>query len=247
MAQEVPRVNSVQDLHPLCEVFHLVDSQPVFSRSTFAFVTEDYHVYFGEAAIRKKALTPQDIRGSLKYVPDEEVYPKAKPHITIISNPVDDNVYVKGPKLTNYDNMKGTGVLPKLLLQEAETLEILMRNPHPHIVRYHGCIVERGYIVGIVLDRHPTTLQYGLQDGPQNFDAKSCIDDVASGVKHLHSLELAHNDLTPMNILLNNDGKPVIADLGSCQPFGKGLITAGTPGWIDEEFTTSEQKHDEIG
>lgn len=246
MSNKVPRVDSIRDLHPLCEVFTLENDHQVFSRSTFAFVTDDYQVFFGEAPIRKKALSLMDINEALKYVPDEEVYPEAPPHITTVSVPVNDNVYVKRPKLTNYNAVKGTGLLPKLLLQEAETLELVMRNPHSNIVRYHGCVVKRGRIVGLVLDRHPVTLQYRL-DGPQNFNAKLCINSITSGVQHLHSLGLAHNDLTPMNILIDEHDTPIIADLGSCQPFGKDLITAGTPGWIDEEFTTSERRHDEIG
>jgi hypothetical protein len=37
---------------------------------------------------------------------------------------------------------------------------------------------------------------------------------------------------------------PIInIDYGSCQPFGAILITMGTPGWIDEDFTISAQQH----
>jgi len=246
MLNEVPQVDSVRDLHPLCEVFSFENDHQVFLRSTFALVTSDYRVYFGQAPVRKKALSPKDIMESLKYVPDEEVYPEVPSYITTVSIPINGNVYVKGPKLTIYDDVEGTGLLSKLLLQEAEMLELLAQNQHPNLIRYHGCIVERGRIVGLVLDRHPTTLENRLEDGAQSFDGKLCMNGITSAVEHLHSLGLAHNDLTPMNIMVDEYDAPIIVDFGSCRPFGKDLITAGTPGWVDEEFVTSEQRHDEI-
>jgi len=41
------------------------------------------------------------------------------------------------------------------------------------------------------------------------------------------------------------DGTPVLIDFGSCQPFGANLQSLGTDGWYEEEFFTSEAKHDE--
>lgn len=69
---------------------------------------------------------------------------------------------------------------------------------------------------------------------------------IKSAICHLHSLQIAHNDLTPMNIMINEHEDPVIIDYGSCQPYGKPLITAGMPGWIDEDFEVSAQEHDQI-
>jgi hypothetical protein len=47
-----------------------------------------------------------------------------------------------------------------------------------------------------------------------------------------------------MNIMFNERG-PILIDFGSCQPFGCKLITAGTPGWFDDDFTLSAPQHDE--
>ncbi|KAK0262699.1 hypothetical protein LTR35_017695 [Friedmanniomyces endolithicus] len=60
------------------------------------------------------------------------------------------------------------------------------------------------------------------------------------------NLGLAHNDLNPMNIALDKYDRPVILDYGSCRPFGKFLLSGGTPGWIDEDYDTSAPHHDEI-
>ncbi|KAF1936815.1 hypothetical protein EJ02DRAFT_479058 [Clathrospora elynae] len=72
------------------------------------------------------------------------------------------------------------------------------------------------------------------------------MSKITSAVSHIHTLELAHNDLTPMNIMVDEYDTPFIIDFGSCQPFGCELITAGTPGWIDEDFAHSAQDHDDF-
>lgn len=125
-------------------------------------------------------------------------------------------------------------------------MELLLRNPHPHIVRYHGCLIKRGRIVSLVLDRLPITLQHRLEKNAQPFDVEDCMNKIKAAVQHLHSLGLAHNDLTPMNIMVSKCDDPVIVDYDPCQTFGSTLITAGTPGWIDEDFTDSAPQHDEI-
>ena len=142
-----------------------------------------------------------------------------------------DNVFLKGPKL--HMDFIGT---------RAGIFELLLHNPHPNIVRYHGCLIKRGRIVGIMLDRYPMTLKQRLENG--HFDSEICMSKLTSAVSHLHSLGLAHNDLTPMNIMIDEHDTPVIIDFGSCQPFGCKLITAGTPGWIDQDFALSAQHHD---
>lgn len=73
-----------------------------------------------------------------------------------------------------------------------------------------------------------------------------CFDGIKAAVEHLHSIGLAHNDLNPFNIMMDKYGLPVLIDYGSCQPFGEDLITAGTPGWYDEDFTRSAARNDEV-
>lgn len=63
------------------------------------------------------------------------------------------------------------------------------------------------------------------------------------GVSHLHSLGVAHNDLNPRNILLDENDRPVIFDLGSCKAFGEKLTEGGIPKWNDgfDEVSTEER------
>jgi len=152
------------------------------------------------------------------------------------------DLYVKGPMLNTF--FLGTGCLPKLTLAEVQTLELLRQNPHPSIVRYHGCLTKRDLVVGIVFDRYSETLFQRLEQ-QRHFDIESCMSSITSAVTHLHSVGLAHNDLNPSNVMVDGDYRAVVIDFGSCQPFGEDLITAGTHGWIDEEFVTSAREHDE--
>jgi serine/threonine protein kinase len=244
-----PKVESTRDLRPLTEWFSVEDGQQTFSRCTFAIVTNEYRVYIGQAPIRKYNLTAKIINESLKFVPDEEVYPEAPPNITIALDPTNDKkFFIKGPTLSLYDTLAGTDSLSRLLLQEAEALELLSGiRQHPNVVRYHGCLVKRGRIVGIVLDRLTELLEYRFEDkGREPFDAEACMRKMKSVVQFLHSQGLAHNDIKPTNIMLNEHDEPYIIDLGSCLPFGSLLITGGTLGWIDEEYTHSARWNDEI-
>lgn len=90
------------------------------------------------------------------------------------------------------------------------------------------------------------TLEQRLKDGMHHPDVETCMSKITSAVSHIHTLGLAHNDLTPMNIMVDESDTPFIIDFGSCQPFGCELITAGTPGWINEDFAHSAQDHDDI-
>ena len=258
MKHKTQLVASVRELRPLTEWSSIQDDgQLKPSRTTFGYVTSDYCAYFCQAAVGKWELTTKMVNECLKRVPDDDIYPRAPAHITVTSIAKDSNseIFVKGPKLSRYDELEGTGIASALLLHEAETLERLAQHKqHPNIIRYRGCIVERDRIVGIVLDRHPVTLQQRLTgdmedlstDDAEIFDKDLCIKRIESAAEHIHSLGLAHNDLNPSNIMLNQ-GKPIVIDFGSCQPFGKALVSAGTPGWVDVDCcTTSALRNDEM-
>ncbi|KAF9735673.1 hypothetical protein PMIN06_007185 [Paraphaeosphaeria minitans] len=245
MAQKTLPVLSVRDLNPLYEGFSDEDDEhgkPVFLYSSFGYVTSDYTAYFGQSALRKYDLRLEDIRDSLKLLLDEEVYPQAPSNLTIIPIEDEGKLFIKGPRLNTA--FIGTKELPKLLLQEAKTLQFLAHHPHPNIVRYHGCLIRRGLIVGLGLERCEVTMEEQLRAGLQDFDVDTFMRQITSAVKHLHSIGLAHNDINPTNIMFNKQ-QPILIDFGSCQPFGCTLITTGTPGWTDDDFTLSAPQHDE--
>jgi serine/threonine protein kinase len=246
-----PKLSRVKDLFILCE-FDFKDGSTTreFIRTVFVALDKDDRAYWGKKGIRKYGISLEEYEEALEPVPDEEIYPEASSDLTIAPNDWgDDSVYFKHPKIDLYDPAKVEEFLPtapKLLLDEAKILELLVQHPHPNIVRYHGCRVRRGRITGLVLDRHGQDLEVLERDKTllASLDKDALMTGLQSAVDHLHGLGLAHNDLNPANVVLDQNNEPILIDFGSCQPFGMEILLAGTPGWYDEKFFTSEKKHD---
>lgn len=238
------QIQSKKDLAALCEVTDVETG--TFQRCTFTYFDKDDSAWFGQTpGIRKHNLTVEDIRASLEKVPDERIYPVATPLITLAPNLDRSDIFIKRPQVLHLDDEEETKLLPQILIEEADILELIKRRPHSNLVRYYGCNVKRGRVTGIVLQRHQAILQYRYEDDERDFDIRACMRGIRAGIEHLHSLGLAHNDLNPMNIALDTQDRPVILDFGSCRPFGEKLLSAGTPGWIDELYDVSSAKHDE--
>jgi len=246
MAQDPLQGISVHNLSPLYEAFSEEDDEhgnPIFESSSFGYITENFLAYFGESNLRKHDLTPMAIKESLKLLPDDDVDPRVPPSVTIVSPPIHSKLFVKHPKLNT--GFRGAGLLPKLTLKELEVLERLKERPHPHIVRYHGCLTARNRVVGLVFDYCSRTLYQTLEEDRRSIDIKTCMNSITAATEHLHALGLAHNDLNPHNIMVDENNVTYVIDMGSCQPSGHDLITGGSLGWVDEEFTTSHPKHDD--
>ncbi|KAK0270520.1 hypothetical protein LTR35_014056, partial [Friedmanniomyces endolithicus] len=169
------------------------------------------------------------------------------PGLTIIADDEGPELlYIKRPKHPCLDDAEETQMITRLLLEEARILESLKPNTHPNVVRCHGCMSKQGRIVGIALEKHDIILQYRFEDDPRELDVTTCIDGIRAGIAHLHFLEYAHNHLNPMNIALDETDQPVILDFGSCRKFGGTLLSGGTPGWTDEDYSISSPLHDEV-
>lgn len=205
-------------------------------KCTYAsYINDDDAAYYGETRIRQFGVTPQILTECLKRIPDENLYPKKPMDITIFSLPNTEGLHVKQTLRSWHEEWKDTDYLPRLLLGEIEAVEFLHRHPHPNIVKYYGCKVNRrDKIVGIVMDQYERTLKQHLDDKPGDINTDSCFAEIESAIKHLHSLGLAHNDLNPYNIMLDKYERPILIDFGSCKPFGKRIMEGGTSGWVEE-------------
>lgn len=246
-----PQVTSVKDLLDCAELWiYKKDGEVHFLCTVLSYVDDDDNVWAGRTHVRKEDLTPEIMRETLKRKPDAKIYPKMPAHFTVFSSPVTEMLFMKRPNVRSYASTRqlvsGLHPLPQRTLAEVEVSEFLSRNPHRNIVRYHGCRVKRGRIIEIVMDRHPATLSDRCYTRPYSLNKASILKDIESAVKHLHSHGLAHNDLNPMNIMLDKHDRPLLIDFGSCRPFGRRLDERGTDGWIDHHSGTSERRHDEI-
>jgi serine/threonine protein kinase len=76
-------------------------------------------------------------------------------------------------------------------------------------------------------------------------EAQSYLNGIQSGVRHLHSLGFVHNDITPSNIMFEEDGRPVIIDFDSCRKIGQSLDKMKrTYGWYDPDIKISLESND---
>ncbi|KAK5996740.1 MAP kinase kinase kinase win1 [Cladobotryum mycophilum] len=225
IAPRPPLINALSELEGIVKVYN-PDSREV-KYTIFYILSPDDHAFFGQLFKEQGHMTPEECTVALKYIPDERLYPEIPPadvQLTIAS-------------------AKDEEFILKILLDETFIMEQIAKSPHPNIVHYHGCRIHRGRITGIVLACYELTLTEHLRRG-FTLDNEKFATALESAVEHLHGLGLAHNDINPNNIMVNGDNLLVLIDFGSCQPFGKLLLTMATEGWYEEDFFTSEKEHD---
>ena len=77
---------------------------------------------------------------------------------------------------------------------------------------------------------------------------RDVLKGIESGIKHLHSLNIMHNDVNPTNIMFKvDDDAPVLIDFDSCGREGDKLVKAGTMGWSDDSFDFANANNDYYG
>lgn len=215
-------------------------------QKTFLWMSEADKVFFGRASTND--MTLGDYIKALEPVPDKDLFPElpADTQLTIAVDYDEGSYFCKRPGLFRFEPGFDFGT-PKQVLDETLIMEKLAKHPHPNIIHYKGCRVKRGRITGIVVDKYEMSLEQFVRSAElKDLDIDAFLSAINSAVDHLHSLGLAHNDINPGNIMMGEKNKPVLIDFGSCQPFGRLLQTFGTPGWFEEDFWTSEKKHDDI-
>ncbi|KAK2762585.1 hypothetical protein FQN54_000758 [Arachnomyces sp. PD_36] len=226
--------------------------------TTCYLVTPDEEVYFCLLSKRLGDVTLEECNSALERISDDKIYPKTPEDTALTMAPpyapqgLSTSVFIKKPGLISYDVVEGSDFIPRETLNEVFIMEQVSKLHHPNIIPYYGCVIRRGRIAGIALQRLDQTLaQYAISK-PGEFhklDKSKFVDEVQSAVDSLHAIGPAHNDINPGNIMIKDgDGgakMPVLIDFGSCGPFGKNLQSCGSPGWFEEDFNTSERKHDE--
>ncbi|KND88609.1 hypothetical protein TOPH_06706 [Tolypocladium ophioglossoides CBS 100239] len=257
-----PQITKWADFAHVSEEFDPETRQ--FQYTMFVVIDSNDVIYYDELPVRKAEISFQQVTATLKPIPDSEIFPEwplpDEPGAKQLTQaplelPTNVQVFIKRPALCQYDVFSRHNVVHLLaqgLLEEARTMEFLSEHPHPNIIRYHGYRSRRGYLTGIVLDRHSHDLNDYLKNGARAIDKKVFMDALESAICHLHSLGWAHNDLNPKNVLVDDStaagGLPVLIDFGSAREIGTLLGTSrGTSGWIEgriEDYTTSKREHD---
>lgn len=204
---------------------------------------DDY--YYGVGNCRFAEATPEHVRTlRLVKIPNDMVFPLFEPGLTVAPDPLPHNVYIKTPKLVDFDDTQRPSDISARLLHEARICELLVKHAHPNVAQYHGCIVKGGLIRGLCFTRYPLSLdQRAAESIPLNID--HCVKHLKKGIKHLHSLGLAHNNIHPTNIMMQGDN-PIIIDFHSTLKFGASLEGSrpGLPPWIPPKVLLSDAYND---
>lgn len=181
-------------------------------------------------------------------------------HGTIVYKGTFENreVAVKRMLVDNYD----VASHEVSLLQESDD--------HPNVIRYY-CKQQNNHFLYIALEWCPGTLEDVFEDSSdkfpgvkENMNHVTVLEQIAEGVKYLHSLKIVHRDIKPQNILVapvkkrrakkaNPDDKyavrMLISDFGLCKRLENDQSSfrattanggAGTSGWRAPEVLNDD-------
>lgn len=80
--------------------------------------------------------------------------------------------------------------------------------------------------------------------------ALKCLAGIAEGLQYMHSQKMLHLDLKPANVMLKNDGSPVLIDFGLSkqynekgEPESSTKVGSGTPGYAPVEQANYHDGH----
>lgn len=212
-------------------------------------------LYSSRTALRlpsgSKDIDPQSLTDTILR-PMDAYSPRLTDGMTRAPEPLPPNSYIKRPSMLNYDPVPWAD---QHVLRDIVACELLINLPHNNLATYYGCEVSKdGRVVGLCFEAYRETLMEKVNPGHLNKQsppqcnptaADSYVSAIRSGIQHIHSLGLAHNDLNPSNIVFDKNDKAVIIDFDSCLPFGSALGTVKrTPGWFNPESEKSGPEND---
>ncbi|KAG7104121.1 hypothetical protein HYQ46_013226 [Verticillium longisporum] len=220
---DLPHIISVN------EVFkENASNEPAFHQTT-VIAQRDGRFYYASVLTRADKVDKEAVRESLQLIPPKKIYPAHEPELTRAPG-----LYIKTPQLSTY-SPDGGNVIASQTLNEAKVYEILRKNPHPALGMCLGCVVsDDGLVTGLELVRYEKTLFQRAHD-PAFYEGDTRVktmETVKEAVRHLHNLGLAHNDLSPLNIMFGrgNSDEPVVLDFDTCHPEGTKLAKGGIVG-----------------
>lgn len=151
-------------------------------------------------------------------------------------------------KKINIKHLKSNKVLDAM-----KEVEILQRVSHPHIIQYYTSFVEDQYL-SIVMeyaeggDLHSRIKRH--KDKRNMFNEKEIwqiAHEICLGIYYLHSNNILHRDIKPLNILLTADYHVKIGDLGVSKIVSDSAAMlgtrVGTPLYLAPELVR-QQKYD---
>jgi len=134
-----------------------------------------------------------------------------------------------------------------LLMKEVKVWSKLQ---HPNVVPLYGVVNDFGHLPGLVLPVYKNSnLNKYLKNRP-DADRVKLLLDVAHGLHYLHTLEapVHHGELKGSNILIDDDGRALICDIGQATLVTEMVFTrancCGSCRWCAPELMIPEPDFD---
>ncbi|MHB0875010.1 MAG: protein kinase domain-containing protein [Anaerolineae bacterium] len=130
---------------------------------------------------------------------------------------------------------------PQFLQRFQREAEALSRLDHPNVVRFYS-FERQGSTAFIVMDYVPgTTLRGRLSEAGEALpieEITAILKQVTSALYYAHSQGYIHRDIKPGNIMLRDDGRALLSDLGIARATETSTMTMGplgTPAYMSPE------------
>ncbi|TLS20426.1 uncharacterized protein PpBr36_11372 [Pyricularia pennisetigena] len=212
------------------QAYSLVGEKVVFSHSNVLFADEDdtFLAQFPQHTV--PAEISRSFLHNITLIRKASYRPAPPATATILPTPGD--FYVKRPDLM----AAGSVDLASLVLRELNVCETLKKHPHPNVATYHGCLVSEGLSEFMKMEDFAAA---------RKLAAENCLAGIEAGIRHLHALNIVHNDLNPANIAMTEDGVPVNIDFDSSSAPGAALDgIKRTHGWYDRKDKVARTDND---
>ncbi len=88
------------------------------------------------------------------------------------------------------------------------------RLSHPNILVVHDFGIDRGQPFIVMQYVNGSTLASLIHDGLDGPRMADVLDQLAAGLDYAHARKIVHRDVKPQNVLVDEDGRAVLADFG---------------------------------
>ncbi|KAM3565240.1 hypothetical protein MY1884_000313 [Beauveria asiatica] len=252
-------MESEWELHSIKERWGEIDGVPMFLYTHVVYLHNKTEFWTARVPRRypsREALPAAASCGALQPVDRTHLFPPLDPgtHRCDEDEPEKAGLFVKRVRVDAYD---GSPTPARYVAHEARICQRLRSYPHPNLARFRGCDVAggarvgvgvgaaAGEILGLCFDRYAETLAERMRRGAA-VDTERCMEQIRAALRHLHGLQLVHNDVVPDNVMFVDDGPGlVLIDFDSCATRGGGLPRKRGP--VTPGATSSEFENDDLG
>jgi serine/threonine protein kinase len=251
LADCLPKISRESDMTILHEGTRNQETE-IQEHILYFFLDKTTDILFHGSVDRAKGsiISLEEAKQCLRPVPDNEIYPTIPSEFPVILHAdIDGSTFVKRPILLLDIALGDSGKRAERFLYEARNSLLVHQKPHKNLLEVKGFLERRGRLVGIALEKYPTTLERRRNETLVELDGKACCEGIEAALNHLHDLGYAHNDVKPDNVLMKDKGSEVfLADFGAMGKIGEELIYEfGTNDWNEGFDSFSSTKNDLIG